>query len=181
MRHRAAGQELRREARHVARLVELAARIGDLSLGHRAALAGIDDGVGEQAAERQRAAPQCRQAECRLPAGNRTGNGQRRQRPARWNRIKAPALIKGHIRQPHRRTAGINGHRRRAAVMHQPEAIAAKAVHVRIDDGNGRRRRHHRLDRVAAIAQHAQSGLRRQMMRRHHHAPGAAHSFKHLS
>ncbi|MCS5780955.1 hypothetical protein LNP24_11105 [Klebsiella pneumoniae subsp. pneumoniae] len=41
----------------------------------------------------------------------------------------------------------------------QPEAIAAKAIHMGIDDGDGRRGSHHRFNGAAALAQDRQRAL----------------------
>ena len=51
-------------------------------------------------------------------------------------------------------------------LAHQPEAVAADAVHVRIDDGDRRRHRDHRLERIAAFGEDRASGFRRRAMRR---------------
>jgi hypothetical protein len=57
--------------------------------------------------------------------------------------------------------------------MQQPETVAADRIHVWIDDRNGGRSRNHRLDGVAAFAQHGKRRLRSQRMRRHRHATRA--------
>ena len=48
--------------------------------------------------------------------------------------------------------------------MHQPEAVAADMVHVRIDGGDRRCHRNHGLERVAAFRQHGAPGLHRSRM-----------------
>ena len=54
----------------------------------------------------------------------------------------------------------------------QPEAVAAQTVHVRINHRDGRRRRHHGLDGVAAFAKTPQTCFGCQVMRGSHHAAG---------
>ena len=43
----------------------------------------------------------------------------------------------------------------------QPKSVAADMVHVRIDDGDRRRHRHHRFERVAAFGEDRAAGFRR--------------------
>ena len=58
-----------------------------------------------------------------------------------------------------RRTAGINGDRIPFRRHDKPEAIATQPVHVRVNYGNGGRRRDHVFDRAAAVAQDGQRTL----------------------
>ena len=65
-----------------------------------------------------------------------------------------------------RRAAGLDAAHPAARLAHQPEAVAADAVHVRIDDRDGGRHGHHRLDGVAALGQHRPAGLGGEVMGR---------------
>ena len=60
----------------------------------------------------------------------------------------------------------MNARTRPERLAHQPEAVAADMIHVRIDGRDRRRHRDHGLDRVAAIGKHLPPGLRRCVMRR---------------
>jgi len=51
-------------------------------------------------------------------------------------------------------------------LVHDPEPIAAKMIHVRIGDHNHRSHRHHGFERVAAFGKHRTSGLGGGEMRR---------------
>ena len=131
---------------------------------HRRALAGLADGVAEQHRERQRAALCLRGFERQHPAAYCAWYGQGRQRTARRDRfvfaIKLrPRVLAGAARRHQRADAP-----RRLA--QEPEAVAADAVHVRIDDRDRRRHRDHRLDRVAALGEHRASGFRGRAVRR---------------
>ena len=53
-----------------------------------------------------------------------------------------------------------------AGLMHQPEAVAADRVHMRVDDGDRRGHRDHRLDGVAALGENGATGFGREMMGR---------------
>ena len=50
--------------------------------------------------------------------------------------------------------AGINGKGFAFGRHYQPETITADAIHMGIDHRDGGRRGHHRLNRIAAVAQH---------------------------
>ena len=52
------------------------------------------------------------------------------------------------------------------ALAHQEEAVAAHMVHVRIDGGDGRRHRHHGLQRIAALGEDGAPRLGGGMVRR---------------
>ncbi len=56
---------------------------------HRRALAGLADGMAEQHVERQRAAVRLRRLQRQHPAGDRARHRQRRERPARRDRVVA--------------------------------------------------------------------------------------------
>lgn len=55
--------------------------------------------------------------------------------------------------------AGVNGDGVSLRRHDQPEAIAAEAIHMGIDDGDGRRGSHHRFNGAAALAQDRQRAL----------------------
>src|SRR5215207_4751156 len=65
-----------------------------------------------------------------------------------------------------RKPGGIDHTHTAGTVTEQPEAIAANMIHVRVDDGNGRRHGDHRLERVGALAEDVASGFRGSVMRR---------------
>ena len=44
-------------------------------------------------------------------------------------------------------------------LAHQPEAVAADVVHVRVNRRNRRRHRHHGFERIAALGQHEPPGF----------------------
>ncbi len=67
------------------------------------------------------------------------------------------------------RTGAARAHQRRDLAVrfaHQPEAVAADVIHVRIDGGDRRRHRDHRLDRIAAFGENGAAILDRGGMRR---------------
>ena len=105
------------------------------------------------------AALRLRRLQRQHPAGDRARHRERRERPARRDRLVLaiefrPRVLAGAARRHQRAHAP-----RRLA--HQPEAVAADAVHVRIDDGDRRRHRDHRLERIAAFGEHGAAGFRR--------------------
>jgi hypothetical protein len=75
--------------------------------------------------------------------------------------------------------AGVDAGRRPARLRDQPEAVAADAVHVGIDHGDGRGGGDHGFDGVAALAQHGQPCLGGQMMGGDHHAPAGGRRLQH--
>ena len=74
--------------------------------------------------------------------------------PARRQRVVASFAIALDGGERTGRAAGVDDARRPARLGDEEEGVAADPVHVRIDDGDGRRRGDHRLDRVAAGPQH---------------------------
>ncbi|CFP66945.1 hypothetical protein [Bordetella pertussis] len=58
------------------------------------------------------------------------------------------------------------------AIPDDGEAVAAQSTGHRLDQHDGRRRRDGRIDRVAALEQHTQAGLRRQRVRGGHDIAG---------
>src|ERR1700687_3997416 len=70
--------------------------------------------------------------------------------------------------------AAEGGETRRRRVVDQPEVVAAHAVHVRVDDGDGGRRGDGGVQRIAAPAKGGYPTLACQQMRRADHAAGGA-------
>ena len=68
--------------------------------------------------------------------------------------------------------AGVNGDWVSLRRHDQPEAIAAEAIHMGIDDGDGRRGCHHRFNGAAALAQDRQRALTGEVVGGHRHAVG---------
>ena len=64
-------------------------------------------------------------------------------------------------------------------VLETSRIVANKSIHVRIDDGDGRRGRHHGLERVAPLAQHPQPGFRGEMVGGAEHAPAGEGGVEH--
>ncbi|MNK89975.1 hypothetical protein D3C87_1100050 [compost metagenome] len=162
------------EARHIGQLGGLGGHAGGLALRDRHAHAGIVDGIRQQPRERQAPAQRvARPGQRRLPAGHRASHGVGRHAATRGNGLEAglPIARDGGIAR--RRAAGVERARRLAGPGDQPEAVAADAIHMGIDHGDGGGGRDHRLDGVAALAQHGQRALRRQRVRRHGHAPAS--------
>ena len=79
-------------------------------------------------------------------------------------------IVGGQRRARSRRTAGINGDRIPFRRHDKPEAIATQPVHVRVNYGNGGRRRDHGFYRAAAFAQHRQRALAGKIVGRNGHA-----------
>ncbi len=151
-----------------------------LRLAHREAVAGVVDGGFKQPRERQARAPTLRMIECRLPAGHRGRDGIGRQGPARRDGVEAAAVVKLGLDAGARRPDGRDRQWRGAArFVDQPEAVTAEPVHVGIDHPDGRRGRHHGLDRVAAVAQHLETGLGGQMVRCDDHSASGLLRIKH--
>ena len=73
--------------------------------------------------------------------------------------------------------AGVDGDDIMARFVNQPEAVAADAVHVRINHRDGGCRGDHCFECSAALAQYRESGLRGQRMRCDHHAAGGESGF----
>ena len=132
------------------------------------------DRGAEQEIERQFSAMRFCQFERQHPAADRTGHGERSQWSARGNFVASGLAIKcgGCLR------AGRSARHQRAHAArrfaHQPEAVAADVVHVRIDGRNGRRHRHHGLKRVAALGKDLAPGLDRREVRRRNDAATVA-------
>ena len=79
------------------------------------------------------------------------------------------------------RPAGrFNAHRRLAGDGNGPETIAADAVHMRIDHGNGGGGGDHGFHGVAALAQNGERRLGRECMRGNGHAARRLQGMKHL-
>ena len=75
-------------------------------------------------------------------------------------------------RQRARRAAGVNGNGVAFGRHDKPEAIAAEAVHMRVNHGDGGGGGDHRFYRASAFAQNRQRALAGQMMGRDRHPVG---------
>ena len=75
-------------------------------------------------------------------------------------------------RQRPRRAAGVNGDGIALGGHDKPEAIAAEAVHMRVNHGDGRSGGDHRFYGASAFAQNRQRALAGQMMGRNRHPAG---------
>ena len=177
---RTVGEELLREPWHVFELGALVAGVGVLARGDRHAVLGVVDGVGQQPIERVRAAPAPADRERRLPSRYRARHGIRREGPPGRDGVEPQRSIPlggGLRRGP---AARIDRNRFRVRCADDPEPVAADGVHVRIDDGDGGGGGNHRLDGVAAFAQHRESGLGGEMVRSDDHAPGGGSGMDHF-
>ncbi len=85
-------------------------------------------------------------------------------------RDRLPALIKTHCRQRAGGATGINRNGFPFRRHHQPEAVAAQPVHMRIDHRNGCGGGDHRFECAAAVAQYGKGAFTRQMMGGDDHA-----------
>jgi len=102
------------------------------------------------------------------PAGDRGRHGERGEGTARRNGLEVAIKLAAGIG-----AGAARGHEcahTSGRLAHQPEAVAADVVHVRIDRGDHRRHRHHGFERVAALGQHRAPGLDGGGMRRADHA-----------
>ncbi len=145
------------------------------------AVLSVIDRAFQQAFARQRRLPMLRDVQRLLPAGDGAGDGIGGERPAERDRRSA---LRGIISEIHRRAgaaAGIHRGRRLARLGDQPKAVTANTGHVRIDNRKRSRHGDRRLHGGAAVLEHIETGLRRQVMRRGHHAPSRARCFKHSS
>ena len=108
----------------------------------------------------------------RPPAVHGARDSERGERAALGNRVFAATLpVVLHRRAAARRTAGIQ--RLDAAGIRtrdEPEAIAAKPRHMRVDHAQHRVRRDGRVDRAAAALQGIVAGSAREHMGGRHHA-----------
>ncbi len=168
--HRAFGgrlavdEERRGEAGYVLELRELVSGEARLAARHRNAVARVTDRRREQPLERHPAAECARRLVRQRPAADRTGHRERRERPARRDRLMlaieiAPRLLARKARRLDRADAT-------PRLAEQPEAVAADVIHVRIDGGDRGRHRDHGFDRVAAFGEHVAAGFGGGAMRR---------------
>jgi hypothetical protein len=95
-------------------------------------------------------------------------------------RNAALAGIEIQRRQRTGRAAGVDRHRIALRRHNQPEAVAADAVHVRINHGDGGGGGDHCLNGVAARAQYRQRAFTGEMVRRNRHAQWRSVAVNHL-
>ena len=159
----AVGKEDIREARHVLQFGQLLRGQPRLAARHDIAVARIADRGMQQHVERQfPAADRARRVQRNHPAPDRARHRERGKRPARRNVFVFAVKLRlcarpGRTRRHDRAHALVR-------LAHQPEAVAADVVHVRIDRRNRGRHRHHRFEGVAALANHRAAGFGGGMM-----------------
>jgi hypothetical protein len=134
--------------------------------GNLDAAARLLDGCGKQVGDRQATALRLGSFQREHPARDRCRHRERRQRPARRNAIMAGIAIVRERRACAGGTRRHQGSHLPRRLVHDPESVAAKMVHVRIDNRNHRRHRHHGFERVAAFGQHLTPGFGGGEMRR---------------
>ena len=137
---------------------------------------GVMDRVGKEARERQ-LAPEFFTAKFvgGVPTGDGAGDSVRRHATAKRDAFgdAAPGVpVNGGGSRG--RAAGVDGARRLAGHMDQPEGVTANRIHVGINHSDICRGGYHSLDRVAPLAQDGEGGLCRERMRRHGHAARAS-------
>jgi hypothetical protein len=120
------------------------------------------NGVGQETRQRETPAERCAAViECERPPGNGACDRAGGNAPAKRDRVELLFPIERRRGARAGGAAGVDGARRFAWRMNQPERVAADRVHVRIHDGDACGRGHHRLERVAAVAQNRYRRLRR--------------------
>ena len=167
---RATGKELLREPRNAFELRPLVAGVGVLARGDRYAVLGVVDGVGQEPIERVPTAPSPADCEHRLPSRHRARDGVHGQRPPSRDGVEPAGPVPRRGRRRRGPAACIDRDRLRPRRADEPEPVAADGVHVRVGDGDGGGGGDHRLDGVAALAQHRKPGLRGEMVRGDDHA-----------
>ena len=131
---------------------------------------GMEDRIGEKPIERRGTAHLSANLKRCGPAGDPAGYGVGRKPTARRYGVKSSVTVKLDRYISASRPTSLNADWRSLRLYDEPEAIAADAVHMRIDDGDRCSGSHHRLDGISTLAQHANSGLRRQVVWRTDHA-----------
>jgi hypothetical protein len=124
-----------------------------LTARHRVALARVFDRSRQQQIERQLAAVRFRRVSSKHPRRHRARHCERGERAARRNLVMAGVAIKLQRRLGASAPRAHDGAHAAGGLADQPEAVAADMVHVRIDRGDRRGHRDHRLDGVAAFGQ----------------------------
>ena len=134
-RNLAIDQKASAESRHVFQFGEFRGGVRALAFGHHDAVLGVMRRVVEQARERQLSGPVLfAVVECQRPAGDRPRNRVRGERPAHRNRADLVLPIEIGRCASRGAAARIYGRYVLARFVDQPEAVAADAVHMRIDD-----------------------------------------------
>ena len=159
--------------------LQLVGLVAELGIRERIALAAIADRISQQFAQRHAAAERARKIEGELPAADGAGDAERCFRPAGGYGVVALVAIALDRRQCAGRTAGLDAVQPAAGLMHQPEAVAADAVHVRVDHRDRRRHRDHGLDRIAAFGEDGPSRLGGEAVGRRHGGGGEDGRIRH--
>ena len=126
----------------------------------------MTNGFGEQVAQGQATADGAGIIEGQRPAADCSGHGQGGLGAAGGDRLAFKRAIAGERGIAAGGAAALEGPHPAPGVTHQPEAVAADGVHVRIDDGNRRGHGDHGLDGVAAQDEDIAAGLGCQLMGR---------------
>ncbi len=157
LRRLAIEQECCREAGHVLQFGEFLRCKACLAAGDDVALrAGADRGR-KQVGEGNTPAMSFGGFERQHPARDRARHRECCERSARRDRFVLAIEFRTGIG-----ASATRRHQRADAagrLAHEPEAVAADVVHVRIDGGDHRRHRHHGLERIAAFGERGASGL----------------------
>ena len=176
---RAAGPEAGDEARRRLQGLQLVGLVAEFGIRDRIAFATMADRVQQQFAQRHAPAERVRELEGELPAADGSGHGHRRFRAARRNGVVALAAIVFDRGERAGRAAGFDAVEPAAGLMNQPEAIAADAVHMRVDHGDRRRHRDHGLDGVAAFGENGPACFGGKPMRSCHGSGGEDRRIQH--
>ncbi len=170
----AVDQEGGGETRRVLELSELVDGQPVLAAHYRIAVAGMADGRFEECRQRQAAALGLGGFQRQGPSRDRTRHREGRERPALRDDVVAVLAIERHggigagAARPHQ------GAHPSGALAHEPEAVAADVVHVRIDRGDRGRHGNHGFERIAALGKDRAAGLGRGAMGRGDHAAAVA-------
>ena len=162
------------EADGLVHLRKLFGRQPRLAARHNISVARMFDGGRKQQIEGHLAAVRFGGVRSEHPRGNRARHRQRGERPARRNFIATGLTIEPRCRP---RACPSGAHQRPHAagrLPHQPEAIAANVIHVRIDRRDGRSHREHRFNGVAAFGKDRAPVLDSGRMRCGHNAAAMA-------
>jgi hypothetical protein len=162
--------------RRVSEQVRGVSGLPTLARRRREPVAGMGDGGLEQGAPRDRRAQRLTaQRVSRPPARDDARHRQGRRAAANRNRRPEARAICLEIGRGSRAARGVQRAQTvMAAVVDQPEAVAAHAVHVRVDDRDRGARGDRGVDGVSAALQHGQTGLRGKGVRGRHEPACAA-------
>jgi len=162
-------QKHRGETGHVNQRIAFGSQKSGKIPGHGNAMLGVVNGIFKETGKRQKAAGLAADAQCCIPAGYSSGNGQGGQRATVRDLLMSPGSVKRGAGLTSGSTAGIDGMDRLSRAMNQPEIVTAKRIHMGIDDGDCGGGGHHRFNGIATVHKDPKTGLAREMMRCHDH------------